>query len=119
MRLILDSGAVIALSRNDGRARAVLAAAREVGAVVSIPSVVLAETLRGDDTDAPVNRIIKAVGEITPALEATCRAAGALLRAAGSGSTVDAIVVATARQLGGGLILTIEPDGLDHLAAGH
>ena len=35
LRLILDSGAVIALSRNDARARAALAAAYEVGASVS------------------------------------------------------------------------------------
>ena len=35
LRLILDSGAVIGLSRNDERARAALAAAHEAGAVVS------------------------------------------------------------------------------------
>ena len=41
-RLILDSGAVIALSRNDQRARAALAAAWEAGVEVSIPSLVVA-----------------------------------------------------------------------------
>ena len=46
-RLILDSGAVIALSRNDGRARAALSAALEAGVEVSIPAVVVAETVRG------------------------------------------------------------------------
>ena len=55
-RLILDSGAVIALSRNDQRARAALAAAWEAGVEVSIPSVVVAETVRGSAKDAPVNR---------------------------------------------------------------
>ena len=72
-RLILDSGAVIALSRNDLRARATLAAAREAGVEVSIPSVVVAETVRGSAKDAKVNRVIKSVGEVTAADERTGR----------------------------------------------
>ena len=79
LRLILDGGAVIALSRNDARARAALAAAYEVGASVSIPSVVVAETVRGAARDAPVNRVISAVGQVVPADEATGRIAGSLL----------------------------------------
>jgi hypothetical protein len=39
-RLILDSGAVIALSRGDQRARAFLARAQELGTPVEIPVVV-------------------------------------------------------------------------------
>lgn len=117
-RLILDSGAVIALSRHDARARAALAAAHETQAEVSIPSVVVAETVRGTATDAPVNRIIKAVGQVIGADEATCRSAGALLGAAGSSATVDAVVVATAIRLGGGVILTGDPDDLELLGAG-
>lgn len=118
-RLILDSGAVIALSRNDLRARATLAAAREAGVEVSIPSVVIAETVRGAAEDAKVNRVIKAVGEVTAAHESTGRAAGALLGAARSSSTVDALVVATALGLGGGVVLTGDPDDLELLASGH
>src|SRR6266568_618233 len=48
----------------DQRARAVLAAAREAGVQVSIPSVVVAETVRGVAEDAPVNQVLKAVGEV-------------------------------------------------------
>lgn len=118
-RLILDSGAVIALSRNDPRARAALAAAREVGVDVSIPSVVIAETVRGSAKDASVNRVIKAVGEVNSADERTGRVAGALLGSAGSTSTVDALVVAAAIELGGGVLLTGDPDDLDPLAGGH
>lgn len=118
-RLILDSGAVIALSRHDVRARAALAAAREAGAEVSIPSVVVAETVRGTAKDAPVNRIIKAVGEVSSADESTGRAAGALLWATRSDSTVDAVVVATAIGIGGGVILTGDPDDLQTLAVHH
>jgi predicted nucleic acid-binding protein len=118
-RLILDSGAVIALSRNDLRARATLAAAREAGVEVSIPSVVVAETVRGSAKDPPVNRVIKAVGEVTAADERTGRDAGALLGAARSTSTVDALVVASAIELGGGVVLTGDLDDLEPLASGH
>jgi predicted nucleic acid-binding protein len=118
-RLILDSGAVIALSRNDPRARAILAAAREVGVDVSIPSVVIAETVRGSATDAKVNRVTKAVGEVTVADEDTGRIAGALLGAARSTSTIDALVVAAAIEAGGAVVLTGDPDDLGPLANGH
>jgi predicted nucleic acid-binding protein len=118
-RLILDSGAVIASSRGDVRARAVLTAAWEAGIEVSIPSVVVAETVRGAATDAAVNRVIKAVGEVTALDEATARTAGSLLGSAGSSSTLDALVVATAARLGGGVVLTGDPDDLGALAVDH
>lgn len=116
-RLILDAGAVIGLSRADVRARAALAAALEVGADVSVPSVVVAETVRGGATDASVNRVLKAVGEVDVADEAIGRTAGRLLGRAGSAATIDAIVVATAIEAGGAVILTGDADDLDALAA--
>lgn len=117
-RLILDSGAVIALSRNDLRARAVLAAAWEAGVAVSIPSLVIAETVRGSARDAPVNRVIRSVGNVTSADEKVGRIAGALLGTARSSSTVDAVVVASAIELGGGVILTGDHRDLGALATG-
>lgn len=116
-RLILDAGAVIAVSRADQRARAALAAALEAGADVSIPAVVVAETVRGAADDAPVNRIIKAVGEVSTADERVGRTAGQLLGAAQSDSTIDALVVASAIDAGGAVILTGDPDDLRALAA--
>lgn len=118
-RLILDSGAVIALARNDPRARAVLAAAWEVGAEVSIPAIVLAETVRGAADDAPANRVIKAVGRVLPVDEPVGRTAGSLLRVSGSTATVDAVVVASALAAGGGVVLTGDPDDLGLLAVDH
>ncbi len=117
-RLLLDSGAVIGLSRNDARPRAVLASAWEAGIDVCIPSVVLAETVRGKATDAPVNRVIKAVGEIVPIDEQDGRLAGSLLGTTGSKSTIDAIIVALAIRLGGAVILTGDPEDLTRLSAG-
>jgi predicted nucleic acid-binding protein len=118
-RLILDSGAVIALSRSDTRARAALAAALEADAEVSIPAVVVAETVRGVAANAPVNRIVKAIGEVDLVDEPVGRVAGRLLGEAGSSSTVDAIVVATAIEAGGAVVLTGDPDDLGALAAEH
>lgn len=115
-RLILDAGAVIAVSRSDQRARAALAAALEAGADVSIPAVVVAETVRGAADDAPVNRIIKAVGEVSTADERVGRTAGRLLGEAQSDSTIDALVVASAIDAGGAVILTGDPDDLRALA---
>jgi predicted nucleic acid-binding protein len=118
-RLILDAGAVIALSRADIRARAALAAAVDAGAEVSIPAVVIAETVRGTATDASVNRVLKAVGQVDVVHEAVGRTAGRLLGASGSSETVDAIVVATAVEARGAVVLTGDPDDLEALASSH
>jgi predicted nucleic acid-binding protein len=115
-RLILDAGAVIALAHADVRARAALAAALEAGADVSVPAVVVAETVRGAASDASVNRVLKAVGEVDVADEAIGRTAGRLLGAARSNATIDAIVVATGVAAGGAVVLTGDPDDLDALA---
>jgi len=118
-RLILDSGAVIALARGDQRARAFLARSLEMGATVEIPVVVLAQTLRGGPRDAPINRVLKAVGPVPEAREAHGRIAGEQLGAARSSSTIDALVVAQAVEAGGAHILTGDPDDVERLAAGH
>jgi predicted nucleic acid-binding protein len=118
-RLILDSGGVIALAREDHRARAALTAAWEVGADVIVPAVVVAETVRGTARDAPVNRILNAVGNVASATEDTARVAGALLARARSAATIDALVVAEAVQGGGGVVLTGDADDLGALSSRH
>jgi predicted nucleic acid-binding protein len=110
---------VIALARGDKRARAFLTRARDLRARVEVPVVVVAETVRGDARDAPVNRILKAVGESPVATEAMGRTAGGLLGAAASAATVDALVVAQAIHGGGAVIVTSDPDDLGRLAAHH
>lgn len=118
-RLILDSGAIIALSRGDQRARAYLARAIELRALVEVPVVVVAETLRGGARDAPVNRLLKATGTVPAAQEAHGRIAGRLLGQARSSSTIDALVVAHAVERGGALVLTGDPEDLERLASPH
>jgi predicted nucleic acid-binding protein len=120
VRLILDSGAVIALARRDQRARAALTAAWEVGAEVVLPAVVVAETVRGDGPrDAAVNQVVAAVGEVADVDEATAQVAGSLLARARSAATVDALVVAEAVARGGGVVLTGDVDDFEKLAATH
>lgn len=118
-RLILDSGAVIALSRGDQRARAFLARALELRAPVEVPVVVVAETVRGGSRDAPVNRVLEAVGAVPEAREWHGRLAGRLLGHARSSATVDALVVAHAVAAGGGLVLTGDAKGFRLLSELH
>ncbi|MFN8035983.1 MAG: PIN domain-containing protein [Acidimicrobiia bacterium] len=118
-RLILDSGAVIALARLDMRARAYLARARELGVEVEIPVVVLAETLRGGPSDAAVHRVVNAVGETPPTTDPMGRRAGSFLAAFPNPGVADALVVAQAVERGASLILTSDPGDLARLAADH
>jgi len=83
---------------------------------VSIPAVVLAETVRGRPDDAPVSRIVKAVGDYIEVTEPDGRTAGHLLGDTGMSSTIDAIVVASTDRTGGGAILTGDAGDLRRLA---
>jgi len=80
---------------------------------------VLAETVRGRTADAPVNRVVTAVGETLEASSASGRLAGELLGSADSIATIDALVVASAVERGGAVILTGDPSDLSALAADH
>ena len=117
-RLILDAGAVIALARNDPRARAFVRRAIELDAEVRVPVVVLAETVRGTQRDAAVHRVLNAVSDCAPIDETVGRRAGALLGRANRSDTVDAIVVGEAIEAGGAEILTGDPADLTALANG-
>lgn len=117
-RLILDAGAVIALAARDARARAHLDRARASGAEVVVPAVVVAETVRGHGPrDAPVNRVLIAVGDTAECNEALAREAGRLLADTGSHSTIDALVVAEAARRTPSIVLTGDPVDLRLLAA--
>jgi predicted nucleic acid-binding protein len=116
-RLILDSGAVLAFSRGEGRPRALLWAALEQGVDVRIPVAVLAETLRGGPRDAPVHRVRNAV-DVFPTDERIGRLAGSLLGRTGGTNTVDALVAAEAVASEAD-VLTGDADALRGLLSGH
>ena len=84
-----------------------------------MPLPVLAEVYSGDATDAAVDRLfVNGVRRLGLDLRTT-RLAGRLRSRAGTGSAVDAIVVATAVRLGGGVLATADPDDFRRLAADH
>ena len=117
-RLILDSGAIIALAAGSERARRFLQRAARERILAVIPAVVIAETTGGGPRDAPVNRVIKAVDEVAPITEAVAREAGRLLAAAPvANATIDALVVATAARREPTIILTGDVDDIRAIAA--
>lgn len=86
---------------------------------VEIPVVVVAETVRGGSRDAPVNRVLKAVGSVPETREVHGGTAGRLLGAARSVHTVAALVVAHAVEAGGARVLTGDLEDLERLSAPH
>jgi len=126
--LILDSGALNALANPAQRgalalrARAVARVAYERGALVRVPSPVLAEVCRGGRLDAPINQFLsRDVVRVVELTRAIAQRAGALLAAArmSSAHAVDAFVVATALEFELSLIASGDLKDIKRLAAHH
>jgi hypothetical protein len=115
--LILDAGALIALSRGDRTVRKVLEAAQEMDADVVVPSVVVTRTIRGGPGDAAVYRLLQAVW-VSYVGKRLAIAAGKLLGGAQMSDAVDALVVAEAIRSGPSVLLTGDPGDMAHLAGG-
>lgn len=125
MRLVLDQQALSALGGDNSAAkrsvRRALTAAARLGRDVVAPTVILAELYRGGGHNQFVDSLLSREEEAI-ALRDTdrslARLVGGVLTAAGSGSEdlADAHVVATAVEVGGGLILTGDPRDLARLA---
>lgn len=117
--VVLDSEGLWAVARNDSDdARAILAMSRVAGVPVVVPAAVLAETLFGDQRDARANQALKSLS-VAPLTDAIARSAAELKRLAGMtgvAATIDAIVVATSAQLGGGVVVTSDLGDLRALA---
>lgn len=117
MTLVLDSGAVTALSRNVAAVQKWLAAGHWPPVV---SAAVLTECLTGDHRrDFHANRFIRRC-TIIPVNELIARHAASLRTASRRAETsaVDAMVAATADQAGGAIVLTSDPDDLAALAEG-
>jgi predicted nucleic acid-binding protein len=126
--LILDSEALSALARprqsplRHQGVRAALRSAERRGIEVRVPSAVLLELYRGGGTDEPIDRELgRGYARVVTTGLRIARIAGHLLAEAGRGSelAIDALVVATTIRLGGGLILTHDPDDLELLATNY
>ena len=118
--VILDAGAIIALSRDDLRAQSFVRSARGARSAFYLSVVVLTETLTGGPRDATVHRVINAVNAELPLSGLVARRAGRLLGETGSSAgAVDAIVAATAISVRPSVILTTDPDDMRRLVSDH
>ena len=115
--LVLDSGAFTRLSARTKTALSLVRGFHEAGLWPPlVPTMVLVESLRGDGVrDANANRLLKTCivqAEVSPSI---ARRAAELRRKAGTGSAVEALVVALAEP--GGTVLTGDQADLEALAA--
>jgi hypothetical protein len=115
--LVLDSGGVTRLSRQNQDAAAMIAVFKRDGIWPPVvPSVVLVETLTGRQrADALTNRFLKTCDIVEDAPQHLARRAAALRTSARRGSAVDAIVVAMAEP--GGTVLSGDVGDLRALAS--
>lgn len=110
--LTLDTGALIALERRDGRAARLVAATRGQGGRVTVPSAAVVEWWRGQR--GPVARLVDAF-DVESLDEELARVAGEALGKVSSGpSIVDAVVMASAARRGD-LVLTGDREDLERL----
>jgi predicted nucleic acid-binding protein len=89
---------------------------------VRVPSAVLVELYRGHGTDEAIDLVLaRGFAQVVTTGARIARTAGHLLGAVGAGRemAVDALVVATAIRLGGGVVVTHDPSDLTLLAADH
>ena len=90
------------------------------GAPVRVPSAVLVELYRGSGFDEPVDAVLsRGILQVVTTGARIARIAGHLLARSDAGSelAIDALVVATAVRLGGGMIVTHDPADLTTLAS--
>jgi predicted nucleic acid-binding protein len=118
--LILDTGALIGLSRRNNRIWSLLDQAQRRGADVLVPAGTLAESLRGDARDTLIEQLLnRPYTQVTVHDEERARAAGKLLKHGGNSSAIDALVVAEALRHDGSTIATSDPDDITDLAQGN
>ena len=72
-RLVLDTGALIALERDDSRAYQHLLTAAQRGYLIVVPTLVVLEALEGAKAAAMVERIINKIDAELPLLPAVTR----------------------------------------------
>ena len=114
MTVVLDSGALIALERNERAMWIRLKAAHLAGDLPVTHAGVIGQVWRGGPRQARLSQAL-AGNDVRPLDEALGRAAGQLLGAAGLVDVGDAAVVLLAQD--GDEIVTMDHDDLAQLAA--
>jgi hypothetical protein len=116
-RLVLDTGALIALERGDPRVRAHLASALRRGYVVVVPVLAVMEALEHTRSSARLNQVLGALDAELPLTPAIAHQVAGLKLRAMVASDTDAIVVLEALAVPGSAILTGDPDDIHALLA--
>jgi len=111
--LVLDSGALVALERNERMMCVHLKAAHVEGDLPRTHAGVLGQVWRGGARQARLSRALGGI-DVQPLDERLGRAAGQLLAAAGVADVIDAAVVLLAGD--GDDIVTDDRDDLERLA---
>ena len=114
MTVVLDSGALVAMERNERAMWIRLKAAQLGGDPPVTHAGVLGQVWRGGPRLARLSQALAGI-DVRPLDEALGRAAGHLLGAAGLADVVDAAVVLLAKD--GDEIVTVDHDDLEQLAA--
>lgn len=115
MRIVLDSGAVIASERNDPKLAAILLAARKNRTPILVPATVVAETWRGPSTHARTAHLFGSIDAFPELTEQSARRVGALLAISRTAAIVDGNVVAIAIALRPATIVTSDVHDVTHL----
>jgi fructose/tagatose bisphosphate aldolase len=89
VRIVLDSGAIIASERNDPLIAAILKAARKNRSPVIVPASVVAETWRGPTTHPRASQLFGSIDAFPELSETSARRVGALLAISKTAAIVD------------------------------
>ena len=114
MKLLLDSGALIALERNDRAMWLRYRAAKRAGIVPVTHGGVVGQVWRGRGARQALLAKVLADIVVRPLDEALGRAVGALLGATDQEDVIDAALVLLSQD--GDRIVTSDPDDITHLA---
>jgi hypothetical protein len=112
LTVVLDSGALIALERNERAMWTRLKAAHVAGEVPVTHAGVLGQVWRGGPRQARLSRALDGV-DVRPLDQPLGHAAGELLRASGLADVIDAAVVLLSTD--GDEILTVDRDDFERL----
>lgn len=115
MRIILDSGAIIASENNDPTLAALLKAARKIRTPILVPATVVAETWRGPSTHPRTASLFGSVDGFPELNEKNARQVGALLATSKTAAIVDGNVVALAIAQPPATIVTSDVNDITHL----
>jgi predicted nucleic acid-binding protein len=118
--LVLDTGALIALSRRSPKVWELLDRAQRSRADVLVPAGTLVESLRGGPRDALINQLLNQPHtQVTIHDEERARRAGRLLDSARTDDAIDALVVAEALRYHEVTVATSDPDDIAELVGLH